>query len=334
MGWATTARPLGARSGVRPGTLSSTVFLSGAGSTTWNVNPHAGILDTQSPVAAGPYQYANDSAVSGTITAADATNPRIDIVYVIVNDTVQDGSGLRSGQILYLAGTPAATPDAPATPARGMTLVQINVPKATTGSPTMSWVAPYCVAAGGILPVYSQAERDALTKYSGLYVHRMDTDLLEHTDGTTWLQKPAQPAACRYYRAGAATLGASAFSDVLVDTKLFDYYTGGASFVSGVFTAPQTGLYDVRFGLGVVVGNNPQDFFATVATSGNTELSRGSRGNPRTMTAGDTLHSSGSDLVPLASGAQIKLRGYNGGGNAINIAASSADTFLTVALYG
>ena len=50
------------------------------------------------------------------ITAADATNPRIDIVYVNL-----------SGAIAYLAGTVAASPTAPSVPAGGQKLAEITV---------------------------------------------------------------------------------------------------------------------------------------------------------------------------------------------------------------
>jgi hypothetical protein len=141
-GMAPGGRPLGASSGVRPGTPAATVFLTGAGSTTWNVAAHAGALDTQTSALAGPYAYATTGGDTGSITAADATNPRVDIVYVKVNDNTQDGSGLASGTIGYLAGTPAASPSAPATPARAMVLATIAVPKVGSGAPAATWTAP------------------------------------------------------------------------------------------------------------------------------------------------------------------------------------------------
>jgi hypothetical protein len=148
MGVAPAGRPLGAVSGVREGTPTNTVTMSGGGSTTWNVAAHSGILDTESAAAAGGYLYSVDGTDTGTITAADATNPRIDIIYVKVNDTIQDGSGLTSVTVNYLAGTPAATPSAPATPARGLAIAQINVPVSGGGAPTVSWVAPVAMNRG------------------------------------------------------------------------------------------------------------------------------------------------------------------------------------------
>lgn len=183
IGGASATRPLGAYSGVRPGTPTTTVVMSGAGSTTWTVGAHAGILDTQTPVAAGPYEYACDGADTGTITAANGSNPRIDVIWVTVNDTVQDGSGLRNATIGYSAGTAAASPSAPtvgqgtpAVPARAMILAQVNVPTSGTGSPTATWVAPYCVAAGGTRPWLTAAALLASTgNYDGQLAWAQDT---------------------------------------------------------------------------------------------------------------------------------------------------------------
>ena len=201
LGGARSGRPLGAYSGVRPGTPTTTVALSGTGSTTWTVGAHAGVLDTQSPAAAGPYEYAADGTDTGTITA-DGSNPRIDVVWVTVNDTVQDGSGLRNGTIGYTVGVASGTPavptvgqGTPALPARAMVLAQVNVPKATTGSPTVTWVAPYCVAAGGSRPWPTAAALLASTgNYDGELAWAQDTDLQYAWVNGTWAVL-ADPAA-------------------------------------------------------------------------------------------------------------------------------------------
>lgn len=150
LGAAPVGRPLGAASGVRAGTPSTTVTLTGASATTWNVAAHSGVVDAETAIA-GPYLYATDGSDTGTITAANATNPRIDIIYVQINDTDQDGSGLRGGVVGYLAGTAAATPSAPAAPARSIVLANISVPKAGAGSPAVTWVAPIFDDTGWIM---------------------------------------------------------------------------------------------------------------------------------------------------------------------------------------
>lgn len=139
LGAAPTGRPLGAISGVRPGTPTTTVTVSG---TTWSCAAHSGVLDVEASAVAGPYLYATDGSDTGSITAADGTNPRVDIIYVQVSDNVQDSSGSEAGTVGYLAGTPAASPVAPAAPARSMVLAQISVPVLGGGNASVSWVVP------------------------------------------------------------------------------------------------------------------------------------------------------------------------------------------------
>lgn len=163
-GGASPARPLGARSGVRPG--SGTLVT--ATSTTWTVNPHAGVLDLEASASSGPYTYSIDAAVSGTVAAASATNPRVDIVYVTLNDPAEsDGSSTPDVVPGYLAGTPAGSPVAPATPARSMVLHTISVPVSGGGSPSTVAVAPFCASAGPF-QVRTLAELNALSAYEGL----------------------------------------------------------------------------------------------------------------------------------------------------------------------
>ena len=146
---ATPARPLGGRSGVRPGTSPTTVTTPTA--TTWACAPHGGTVDVQPAAEAGTYGFAVDAAVSGGITAANASNPRIDIVYDQLTDPAEGNGGSPKLETLYLAGAAAASPQAPTKPARSIVLAQINVPRAGGGNPTVTWVAPYTAGAGGVV---------------------------------------------------------------------------------------------------------------------------------------------------------------------------------------
>lgn len=156
---ATAARPLGVRSGVRPGTPSFTVTVSGK---IVNVAPHAGVIDGQTAAEAGGYEYSSDAVVPvQTNLTQDASNPRVDLVSVQVSDPSEsDGTSVAAVQFVYTQGIAAAAPLAPgdsgssvAAPARSFPLARINVPRSGGGNPTVSWVAPYLTAAGGVLPV-------------------------------------------------------------------------------------------------------------------------------------------------------------------------------------
>jgi len=139
---ASAADPFGVASGVRPGTATTTVT---ATATTWSVGPHAGVLDFEAAMESGPTLYAIDAAVTGAMRAADGF-ARIDIVWVRQDIPVEDGSSVPNVVPGYTYGTVASTP--PATPARCLVLAWVNVPASGGGSPSVTWKAPYTVAAG------------------------------------------------------------------------------------------------------------------------------------------------------------------------------------------
>lgn len=187
-GGKTADRPLGARSGVIGYVDDALVTMDG---TTWVVGQHPGVLDVETAAEAGPYVYSfdDDADLTGTITAADATNPRVDILYVQLSDPAEsDGTAAPSVAVGYLAGTPASSPSAPATPDRSMLLAQIAVPKSSGGNPTVTQAYPFAVPFGAPIPVRSSTERDALTAYTGLQVMRIDLDgVLDQYNGTVWV---------------------------------------------------------------------------------------------------------------------------------------------------
>lgn len=219
-------RLVGARQGVRPGGVSALVTLAGS---TITVNPMVGLVDPGLSSTSGPYWFVVPSAenpLNGPLQAADATNPRIDIVVARVYDDDEDASGLRLGRTEYIAGTAAPAPSAPAIPSGAFRLATINVPASGGGSAAVTVDCPYTVAAGGILPVRTQAARDALHPYSGMVVWRIDKGWLEQYTGTRWL-----PADARALSAADLTslIGSPADGDRAYRTDLHAplYYHGG-----------------------------------------------------------------------------------------------------------
>jgi hypothetical protein len=180
-------RQLGGRSGFKVGTPSTVLT---ATSTTWTLGACSAMLDPGAAVHQGMYGWSSDANITGTVTAADSTNPRKDIVYIQVNDSDVDTSGAKSAPVLYLAGTPAPTgtntPAAPALPARSFLVGTITIPQAGGGSPTVVLNPARYVAAGGLLPISSNTERAALTPYDGMAIARTDYDGIEIYDGTEW----------------------------------------------------------------------------------------------------------------------------------------------------
>jgi hypothetical protein len=79
----------------------------------------------------GAYFAYNDAAATLTVTTASASNPRIDIVVVQVNDAYYTGS-LNSVSFSIIAGTPAVSPVAPTQPANTLLLATLAVATSAT----------------------------------------------------------------------------------------------------------------------------------------------------------------------------------------------------------
>jgi hypothetical protein len=79
----------------------------------------------------GVYQFYNDAATQLSVTAADPTNPRIDKVVVTVNDSYYAGA-TNNVTFTVVAGTPAGSPVAPATPTNSLSLATIAVAAGAT----------------------------------------------------------------------------------------------------------------------------------------------------------------------------------------------------------
>jgi hypothetical protein len=177
----------GGRSGIRPGSGGYDVSVSG---TTITVTP--GVMAVSGPSGEGVYICPLDASFTLTLTAANATLPRIDLVYLRVWDTDLDGTGLRKAEPVYLAGTAASTPVAPTIPAgqTGVELATISVPASGGGSPSVSQtIRPNTVAPGGILP----AATAPTNTYVGLYWD--DGTNLRRWNGSSWDTYQRMPGA-------------------------------------------------------------------------------------------------------------------------------------------
>lgn len=77
----------------------------------------------------GPYLCENTANQTLTVSTADPTNPRIDLVYIQVIDTVAGDTGSSATQVGIVTGTPASSPAVPALPTNGvsLSLAQVRV---------------------------------------------------------------------------------------------------------------------------------------------------------------------------------------------------------------
>jgi hypothetical protein len=184
-GAAPSGRPLGAVTGVRGGSVPGSVF--SVDTANWYIGPHSGVLDLETSATAGPLPYAVKTTETGALTAANATNDRIDIVYLQQNDPAEgDGSSTPAVVSGYRVGTAAPTPVAPAAPnSRCMIIGQVYVPKSGTGSPTSTFVAP-TTSASGQIPAYSYGSTTTAQGFASGGLGIVNTWTLTQTKNLTY----------------------------------------------------------------------------------------------------------------------------------------------------
>lgn len=168
-----TLLPLGIRGGVHSGlNISKT---SGMG---FSISPGRAIVQPASP-SAGPYVVTVTTAEARTFAAGDATRNRIDVVAVKVDETAGTAN---PGSIVIIQGSYPASGAAqrPAIPAGHEALFHVPI-NANMSAGNGGWTANTAVdlrrqltTLGGVLPVNSQAERDALDPYNGMVAMRLD----------------------------------------------------------------------------------------------------------------------------------------------------------------
>lgn len=184
-------RRVGGRKGVRPG---ADQLLVSYANPTLTIQPGICVLDPGLTSVQGSYLVAIPTTDTHTVSAADATNPRKDIVICRVYDHDEDASGNRFARTEYLVGTPAASPAEPATPGSAIKLALLDVPSVGgggLGSAVVTDTRPFTVAPGGILPVRVAGDIAAGTE--GRYRDRLDTNLMERDSGSVW-ETVADPA--------------------------------------------------------------------------------------------------------------------------------------------
>jgi len=286
-GWAAvhgggSGRQLGGRSGLRVGTPASVLT---ATSTTWTLGPCSAMIDPGAALHQGMYGWSSDTNITGAVTAADATYDRKDAVYIQLNDGDIDGSGVKSAPVLYLAGTASASPALPALPARSFLVGTITVPKAGGGSPTTQLNPARYAAAGAPVPVASDAERDALDKYVGLQVARVDNNGRVETWGGSawwWIGKSAT-----YNRTGAS------------DSNAGDI-TGTTMLVTGTITGAPAGKYRISGRVCLYATSGTARGFVFLTANGFTDEARydfPGDSNPRSLPTEFEYSHTGGDLA-------------------------------------
>ncbi|MDY7542596.1 MULTISPECIES: hypothetical protein [unclassified Cryobacterium] len=334
---ATATRPLGGRSGVRSGTSATTVT---ATSTTWTCGPLAGVADVEAAAEAGLVTFALDAAATGAVTPASASFARSDLIYVQIDIPVEDGSAAPVVTRKYVAGPLVAGAPDPALPvSRAFAIARINMPIAGGGAPTVTWIAPYAVAAGGTLPVRTATERDAVVPVEPQQVYRFDTDWFEFYDGSVWQMLAGK---LPYFLASRDKVPSLANT---TDTVLESTFTWsgsptvrGFTYAAGVVTILAAGVYDISAAFSFAAnGTGARRLFVLkngASTAANPILYDEVAGSASAVgilkVAGSVLLAAGDTLrVAVWQNSGAALAAYNSSG-----AQNAASSFFNVAAKG
>lgn len=138
----------------------------------------AWIAGDDDPAAQPTYRVRNDAPVLLQHDAADATNPRIDVVIALVEDATFSGVS-KDWRLTIVKGTPAASPAVPATPNNAIALAEITIPAGSGTLGTITDVRPRAVVGGGKASAAPTAIPGEMKMYSG-------TTLPDATKYGTW----------------------------------------------------------------------------------------------------------------------------------------------------
>lgn len=155
------------------------------------VQPFLAFVDGGISDAQGGYPFVSDAVETLTLADGHGTLSRTDVVAAVVRDSAYDSSGVLEAAVEVVEGTPGA--GVPSLPDNCVPLRNVVVPAgASLGAGGLSSGAlstdrrTWLASVGGVIPVASQTERDALPAVVPTLVYRADTDELELRRASGW----------------------------------------------------------------------------------------------------------------------------------------------------
>lgn len=291
---------------------------AGAG-TTVNVSLGLAMVRGTQQSDQGVYITSNDAAKNLAISAADATNPRKDLVVTRVKDN-EFGIAGDTGPLEIVTGTPTGGLTAgnatgrPTPPENSLVLAEVFVPAgaASSASYTITDLRTRAYALGGVAACSSTTMPNPASE--GLVAAVLNKDRLEMHDGAAWQRGPNWAAAgrtgVRLRRVAVQNIGSGASANLSWDTEDFDS--------DGFIAVPSTTI-TIPAGLGGLYSLTARSAASAGLSGGGTlQVTAGGRtydGYITNNNAGGLCTFSG---VPLAAGDTITVLQYNGHSGALN----------------
>jgi hypothetical protein len=307
-----------ARSGLFPdGSLVTGAAVASLAGTTWTVHDITGVVHTGITSATGPYLVAHPEE-SGSLDPADGTNDRIDALDLQIQDDDEDSSGFRRARVVYVTGTPAGSPVAPAVTANSLRIATVLVGSGGSPAPVLTVVVPYTVARGGIVPVRDSADYPAaggLYHGMALYNIALQQLLIDSTGGGVWspVASIKPPTRQTFTVAGSSTYTTPAGLRYALVRGYGGGGSGGGCAATGASTSAESG------GGG---GGEKREIWYTAAELGaSAAVTVGAGG--AAATAGDNAGNSGGVSTFNPAGTGITLTANGGGGGEGSLAGTT-----------
>lgn len=137
----------------------------------------------------GDYFVYSDASINVAITAADATNPRIDLIVVRVTDSEYSG-GTNTATVEVVTGTAAGVPAEPTIPANCLTLARVDVAALAASIVTANITdrRRNLSQLGGITPCTSSSTYPTVNLWEGMAVYDRTLDAVLFYSGAAWIQ--------------------------------------------------------------------------------------------------------------------------------------------------
>jgi hypothetical protein len=271
----------------------------------------------------GAYIGGNDGPYTAPTTASPPSGSRYDVIYLQFVDTELDGA-TSIGQLGVVQGTASGSPTAPAVPTGAIALAQALVPSSasrTDTGVTITQVAPYTAARGGVVPFRSATEQSAATAYESFLGYRLDTHkpLIYTGEWAEIPVGPAMPAEVTVAGSALHTITATTWGSIAVTGSITNpsavralvvriqlaawmvasgAYVRAAPFTSGAVTLAATGT-----GLPDAVANWGEVLYQDTPATG-TAAGQQSTSVTVTVPAGGTLNVGVAAMRESATGSQ------------------------------
>lgn len=166
------------------------LLVTSTGGLNWSCAAGRVVLPGTTALAQGAYTGLNDAAVTGTLSARDATNSRKTLICYRVRDTDEDATTFEDDGIVMIDGTPAATPLAPAIPASLGSLMPLSEVLVPPGSGTITYtdLRFRAAALGGTIICKSTSRPSGAALWAGVHIFETDTGIEYTYDGAAWRQ--------------------------------------------------------------------------------------------------------------------------------------------------